>query len=123
VGAAEPQRGVRPNPSPRSRCYWAFLLVDLNLIPSFIAFCAAAPRVRGSFFADCGCDKFDLANSGRFFSSKPEFDRRFVLLLDLSGGVTGRIIEDLRPAAFQGLADKSNMWEHVMSGNSSVIGP
>jgi hypothetical protein len=38
-----------------------------------------------------------------------EIDKRFVeYLLELSDGVTGRIIEVLRRAAFQGLADKSH---------------
>jgi hypothetical protein len=31
--------------------YRRFLLIDLNLTPSAIAFCATAPRVRRSFFA------------------------------------------------------------------------
>jgi hypothetical protein len=55
-------------------------------------------------------------------------DKRFVeYLLDLSDDVTGRTIEALRRAAFQGLADKSSKVElsqlqHVGARMPSVIG-
>jgi len=44
-------------------------LTELNRIPSFIAFCATAPRVRRSFLAACGCDSFAFAYARRFFTS------------------------------------------------------
>jgi hypothetical protein len=60
-----------------------------------------------------------------------EIDKRFVeYLLELSDGVTGRIIEILRRAAFQGLADKSqkvwdfsnsNMWDPVCRQSSARV--
>jgi hypothetical protein len=57
-----------------------------------------------------------------------EIDKRFVeYLLELSDGVTGRIIEVLRRAAFQGLADKSQQvglqqLQHVGARMPAVIG-
>jgi len=57
-----------------------------------------------------------------------EIDKRFVeYLLELSDGVTGRIIEVLRRAAFQALADKSqkvglSQLQHVGAKMPSVIG-
>ena len=57
-----------------------------------------------------------------------EIDKRFVeYLLELSDGVTGRIIEVLRRAAFQAIADKSQtvglqQLQYVGSRMPSVIG-
>jgi hypothetical protein len=62
------------------------LLIDRNRIPSFIAFCATAPRVRRSFFAAFAADSFAFANARRFFTSS--FDhantttRRFAFAID-----------------------------------------
>jgi hypothetical protein len=60
-------------------------LIDRNLIPNFIAFCATAPRVRPSFFAACGCDNFAFANARRFFTfsfDHAEAIRRFLFAID-----------------------------------------
>ena len=57
-----------------------------------------------------------------------EIDKRFVeYLLELSDGVTGRIIELLRRAAFQAIADKSQnvglqQLQYVGARMPSVIG-
>jgi hypothetical protein len=63
-----------------------------------------------------------------FKKATAEIDKRFVeYLLELSDGVTGRIIEVLRRAAFQALVDKSpkvglSQLQHVGSRMPSVIG-
>jgi AAA+ superfamily predicted ATPase len=57
-----------------------------------------------------------------------DIDKRFVeYLLELSNGVTGRIIEVLRRAAFQAIADKSQkvglqQLQYVGARMPSVIG-
>jgi hypothetical protein len=43
--------------------------MDLNLIPSFIAFCATAPRVRRSFFAACVAESLAFARLRRLLTS------------------------------------------------------
>jgi hypothetical protein len=49
--------------------YPAFPLIDRNLIPSFMAFCATAPGVRPSFFAACGWDNLTFANARKSLTS------------------------------------------------------
>jgi hypothetical protein len=47
-------------------------------------------------------------DSQRLKKAAAEIDKRFVeYLLELSDGVTGRILDVLRQAAFQGIADQS----------------
>jgi hypothetical protein len=57
------------------KSYSVFLLIDRNRIPSFIAFCATAPRVRRSFFAARPAESFAFANARKFFTSS--FDQAF----------------------------------------------
>jgi hypothetical protein len=63
-----------------------------------------------------------------FKKATAKIDKRFVeYLLELSDGVTGRIIEVLRRAAFQALVDKSSMvglsqLQYVGARMPSVIG-
>jgi hypothetical protein len=64
-------------------------LIDRNLMPNFMAFCATAPGVRPSFLADWGPDSFSFAKARKFFTSS--FDhaktkRRFAFAIDASGG-------------------------------------
>jgi hypothetical protein len=58
-----------------AKSYAVFLLIDRNRIPSFIAFCATAPRVRRSFFAARPAESFSCANARKFFTSC--FDHAF----------------------------------------------
>jgi hypothetical protein len=67
--------------------YAVFLLIDRNRIPSFIAFCATAPRVRRSFFAAPPAESLSFANARKSFTSS--FDhaitaRRFAFAIDVS---------------------------------------
>jgi hypothetical protein len=60
-------------------------LIDRNLIPRAIAFCATAPGVRFNLFAVSGPDNRLFANARRFFTSS--FDhatdtRRFTFAID-----------------------------------------
>jgi hypothetical protein len=64
---------------------YALRLMDLNLIPSFIAFCATAPRVRRNFFAACVAESLAFARLRRLLTSS--FDHadtllRFLLAID-----------------------------------------
>jgi hypothetical protein len=59
--------------------------MDLNLIPSFIAFCATAPRVRRNFFAACVAESLAFARLRKLLTSS--FDHadtllRFLLAID-----------------------------------------
>jgi hypothetical protein len=65
-----------------NKCYRAFRLIDRNLIPRAIAFCATAPGVRRSFLAAWGPESFSFANVRRFFTSSLDHatnTRRFAL--------------------------------------------
>ena len=48
-------------------------------MPSFIAFCDTAPRVRRSFFAVRPAESFAFANARKFFTSS--FDHAFIARL------------------------------------------
>jgi hypothetical protein len=52
--------------------------MDLNLIPSFIAFCATAPRVRRNFFAACVAESLAFARLRKLLTSS--FDHADTLL-------------------------------------------
>jgi hypothetical protein len=62
-------------------------LIDRNLMPNFMAFCATAPGVRPSFLADWGPDSFSFAKARKFLTSS--FDhaktKRFAFAIDASG--------------------------------------
>lgn len=55
--------------------YRGFLLIDLNLTPSAIAFCATAPRVRRSFFAASGPESLAFASAFKAFTSSCDHGR------------------------------------------------
>jgi hypothetical protein len=55
--------------------YRGFLLIDLNLTPSAIAFCATAPRVRRSFFAATGPESLAFARAFKAFTSSFDHGR------------------------------------------------
>src|ERR1700734_51395 len=57
---------------------YALRLMDLNLIPSFIAFCATAPRVRRNFFAACVAESLAFARLRKLLTSS--FDHADTLL-------------------------------------------
>jgi hypothetical protein len=62
-------------------------LIDLNLTPSFIAFCATAPGVRRSFLAVWGPESFSFAKARKFFTSSLDHaktKRRFAFAIDAS---------------------------------------
>jgi hypothetical protein len=56
-------------PPPTRQTLRIFLLIDRNRIPSFIAFCATAPRVRHNVFAACPAESVSFANARKFFTS------------------------------------------------------
>lgn len=57
---------------------YALRLMDLNLMPSFIAFCATAPRVRRNFFAACVAESLAFARLRKLLTSS--FDHADTLL-------------------------------------------
>jgi hypothetical protein len=67
------------------RPYRLFLLIERNRIPSFIAFCATAPRVRRSFFPAWVAESLSLARFRRLFTSSFDHARiRFAIDVPLA---------------------------------------
>jgi hypothetical protein len=67
------------------RTDYALRLMDLNRIPSFIAFCATAPRVRPNFLAACVAESLDFARARKFLTSSfvhADTLLRFLLAID-----------------------------------------
>ncbi len=70
-------------------------LIDRNLTPNFIAFCATAPGVRRNFLAVTVPDNFAFANARRFFTSSLDhalINRRFDFAINDPHRIKAQII-------------------------------